>query len=424
MAAKSQINKYAKQTCIIYCRVSTSKQAEGQSVSLEAQEMMSKKWAHSKKLRVKKVCKEVKSAYNSSLKSLKDICTSTKNTHILLYDVSRFCRNVSNGIIMLNLALSKNNTLVFVFDKLTINSKNKNQKLDQFTKLLTQAESESKKIGDRLKTVKQYLNEQGKYSGGYIPYGYSVIKSNDDINNTLVEDVKEKNIIAFVTLCRTNNISRKQLNKLMRVISPQNPYIEINCYDKDQETVIENITTALMYKEIASLLNDYGIHKRGRRWSSPMIKSIIVNTEINFKMTKLQIAPPPSPSSTDDSFVLLSDSDYSEEELEQQQQPFQQQQQPFQQQHQPFQPQQQPFQPQQQQPYPVQQQPYPVQQQPYPVQQQPYPVQQQPYPVQSNVWFPNMFTFPMFTYPHGLPQKLPHKSQKKLTKKVDKKKEI
>jgi DNA invertase Pin-like site-specific DNA recombinase len=283
MKAKKTRQSRATPTCIIYCRVSSYKQANGSSVSLEAQESISKRIAKSKGYRIKKVCKEVKSAYRSSMESLKEILTSNRNTYIILYDVSRFSRNFKNGLLMLQMALAKNNTLVFATEKLLINNSNKARKMSRFTDLLNQSERESAKIGERIRTAQQYLREQGKYAGGYIPYGYQVLKTNDvSTNNTLSEELSEQNIIAFIRLCRKKSISSDTLNSLMQAISPQIPFININCYDKDQETVLKTISTALTFTEIVDLLNEYSVKKRGNRWSTASVRS--VKTDIRYRI--------------------------------------------------------------------------------------------------------------------------------------------
>jgi len=287
--SQSTKSRTGSTTCVIYCRVSTSNQANGNSVSLEAQESLSKKMAKLKGYRIKSTHKEVKSAYSSSMKSLKEILTSNRNTHILLYDVSRFCRNVSNGIAMLNLALSKNNTLVFVHDKLVINKTNKTEKMQKLVDLLEQSENESRRIGSRIKTAQKYLRDQGKYAGGAIPFGHKVLKTDDDNNNSLVEDPQEQNIMMFISLCRMKEISSEKLNQLMNAISPQVPYAPINCYDKDQVTVLKTINTSLTYSEIADLLNDYSVKKRGRKWTSSSVSSTKAGTSLEFKMSNLKV---------------------------------------------------------------------------------------------------------------------------------------
>jgi DNA invertase Pin-like site-specific DNA recombinase len=262
-------------TCIIYCRVSSYNQSKRTSVSLDAQEYLSKQMAQAKGYRIKKVYKDVSGAYKSPMKALKEILMANKNTHIFIYDVSRFCRNVINGMKLLEIVLSKNNTLVFVHDQLTINSQNIDVNLEKFRDVLKQSETESEKLSSRIKMVKKYLKDQGKYIGGCIPYGYTVIKSiNPSKNNILAEDTYEQNVIAFINMCRKQVISSQKLNYLMKKISHQVPHIKIQCYDNDQETAVTAINTPLTNAEITRLLNEYHVKKRGLNWTVSLVRKI------------------------------------------------------------------------------------------------------------------------------------------------------
>jgi DNA invertase Pin-like site-specific DNA recombinase len=289
MMSKSSKPRTGHPSCIIYCRVSTSNQANGSSVSLEAQESISKKIAKTEGYRIKMTCKEVKSAYSSSMKSLREILTANRNTHIIMYDVSRFCRNVVKGKSMIDIALVKNNTLVFVNDKLVINKKNKIETMPRFLKLLEQSENESKRIGSNIRTAQRYLRDQGKYAGGSVPFGQAVLKTDDDDNRTLIADCQEQNIISFIRLCRMKEISSAELNQLMNTISKQIPYLNINCYDKDQETILHTINTALTYTEIANLLNEYSVKKRGREWTSSSVSTTKLDPFVEFQKSKMNV---------------------------------------------------------------------------------------------------------------------------------------
>ena len=261
--------------CIIYCRVSTFSQAGDNSTSLESQEYNAKALASERGYRVKQICKEVKSAYNSSMATLNDIFRTNRNLVVVMNDVSRFCRNIVDGLKMVEIALAKNNTLVFVADSLTISNQNKADVMDQFTRLLKAAEVESARLGARIKVAQKYLKDTGKYAGGALPYGMGIRRSaNPYVNNTLLENKSERDIIEFIATCKKNIIASDDLNAHMRKISPLVPYVDINCYDTDQVTPLKTINTALTNAEIADLLNDYHVKKRGRPWTAAMVKSI------------------------------------------------------------------------------------------------------------------------------------------------------
>ena len=303
-AARDAAEPYAGCLCIIYCRVSSFIQA-GNSTSLEAQEYNAKALAAERGYRVKQICKEVRSAYNSTMTTLHDILSTSRNTAVIMHDVSRFCRNVVDGLKMLNVALVRNNTLVFVADSLTITNANKSACMDQFTRLLKGAEVESCRLGERIKTAQKYLRDTGKYSGGSVPYGLQVKRSpNHYVDGTLIENESERQIMAFIAICKKAVISTDDLNSHMRKITTVVPYVNIQCYDKDQVTPLKTINTPLTNSEIADLLNDYHVTKRGRVWSAAMVKSVnpdapapagTYEIEAMHDITQLSLRPPPMP---------------------------------------------------------------------------------------------------------------------------------
>ena len=274
-----EVKKAGREVCIIYCRVSSFGQAGVNSVSLEAQEAGAKKLARSRGYRIKQVCKEVKSAYGSSMRSLSGILSENRNTVVMFHDVSRFCRSVVDGMRMLRLALSRGNTLVFVADGMTISVKNQ-EHIEGFTRLLKSAELESRRTGERIRTTIKYLRGRGKYSGGYVAYGCRVVKSsNSELNNTICDDPMEKQIIDFIALCKRGEVSSDGLNVAMMKISPLVPYVKIKCYDIDRVTELGTISRALNNAEIADLLNEYRVKKRGKLWSSHTVASVGLGLE-------------------------------------------------------------------------------------------------------------------------------------------------
>jgi DNA invertase Pin-like site-specific DNA recombinase len=309
-AARDAAEPYAGCLCIIYCRVSSFSQAGDNSTSLEAQEYNAKALAAERGYRVKQICKEVRSAYNSTMTTLHDILSTSRNTAVVMHDVSRFCRNVVDGLKMLDVALAKNNTLVFVADSLTITNTNKSACIDQFTGLLKGAEVESHRLGERIKTAQKYLRDTGKYSGGCVPYGLQVKRSpNHYVDGTLIENEQERQIMAFIAICKKPVISTDDLNTHMRKITTAVPYVNIQCYDKDQVTPLKTINTPLTNSEIADILNDYHIKKRGRVWTAAMVKSVnpdatapagTYEIEAMDDITRLSLRPPPMPASPRD----------------------------------------------------------------------------------------------------------------------------
>lgn len=271
-----------RMSCCIYNRVSSTNQnSYMNNISLQVQESLCGKFAAENNLNVLRVHKEVHSVFNK----IPEVLNTVINLHkyvILIADVSRFSRSETIGYDMAKKAIDNNNTLVFIQEKLVCST---HAELEQLKVHLKKSEDESKTISMRIKNAKTYLQENGMYSGGLVPYGYSVD------NKKLIINTNEKNIIKFIKLCQTDNISASELNDIMITIHKTKKYDKISCYDKKGK-VVSHITEKLFNTEIADLLNSYNVNKRGRLWNANMVKTAILSTTtdtIDTKFTKMNI---------------------------------------------------------------------------------------------------------------------------------------
>jgi DNA invertase Pin-like site-specific DNA recombinase len=271
-----------KMSCVIYNRVSSMNQnSYGNNISLQVQESICGKFASENNLNVSRVYKEVHSVFNKIPDVLNNVVNLKKYT-ILIADVSRFSRSVIIGFDMAKKAIDNNNQLIFIQENLVCST---HEDLETLKIHLKKSEDESKTIANRIKNAKTYLQENGMYSGGTIPYGYYV----DD--KKLIIDKTEKNIIKFIQLCQNNNISASELNDIMINIHKTTEYEPIECYDKNGK-VVSHITEKLFNTEIADLLNSYNVDKRGRLWNANMVKTAILSATpdtIDTKFTKMNI---------------------------------------------------------------------------------------------------------------------------------------
>lgn len=253
--------------CIIYTRVSTTSQNSGTSISLTVQETICIKYAEEKKFVVKQIYKEIHSAYKK-VPAILEYILRKKNQIILITNVDRFSRNLEKGMCMVKTAIKNNNILHFINDNIIVRSEPDLCKLEMH---LRTAELESQLIGKRVKLSKNYLMLNNIFSGGTIKYGYKVV------NKTLVEDTEEQNIMSFIKSCLTDNVDRNEINKKMMAVTKTSPYVPIDFYNKNND-IIENMKS-MTYKNVANLLNNYEVYKRGKLWNANTVKSSIQKSD-------------------------------------------------------------------------------------------------------------------------------------------------
>jgi DNA invertase Pin-like site-specific DNA recombinase len=257
-------------SAIIYNRVSSPMQnTYGKTVSLAMQESICNKFAQSNKLRVNQIMKEIRSASGKSSPILKQLVETPRNKVILFMDVSRFSRNVEQGLALASRAIINGIKLVFVHEKFACITA---ADLPRMKTLIAKTEDESKVIGVRIATAKRHRRDQGLHPGGYVPYGYELRMS--DMGNRPVPNAEEQKIISFIQLCKADLVKSNDLNihmKTMVSAGVLKDYTNIDCYDVkgDRVTAIDGMHDI----SIAELLNEYMITKRGRVWSSASIKT-------------------------------------------------------------------------------------------------------------------------------------------------------
>jgi DNA invertase Pin-like site-specific DNA recombinase len=251
-------------SCILYLRVSTKYQNESNGSSLLVQEQLCKKYTVNNNLIITEIIKEVGSAYTKYKKlKIQSIIDSinTNNFSIVFNDVSRFSRNLLHGLELASNAVAKNIKLIFVKENIIIQNINN---LNLIVQHLTESQSESKNISIRIATSKKYAKDNNKYSGGRIPFGYEVETKTKEI----LPVAKELDVIEFIKKCRTIGVTEDELNTQMKkILGPDiSSYAEI-ILNSNVETGTSEILEKLTFKNIAEILNDYSVFKRGLKWN-------------------------------------------------------------------------------------------------------------------------------------------------------------
>ena len=261
--------------CVIFCRVSSFGQTGPTHISFEVQERKGMTCASMFKLRVGTVIKVVESAYKGNKCTIKSLISKFKGKNIIMYNVTRFCRNENLGIELLQYALDCNTRLFFVEEGIIWDRDNQDN-LGALRRKLIFAEEESAAIGRRVKDALAEKKRRGFFTGGIPKYGFKVVdavEGGDVIGRKSVPYKYEQAVIKFINMCKEPGTSVRTLNEWMRQLSPDfNAPIEFWYEDRKTNTLRD----VLSYTDIANLLNEYGVTKRGNKWSGSMISSICI----------------------------------------------------------------------------------------------------------------------------------------------------
>lgn len=214
------------------------------------------------------VTKIVESAYSGKKHTIKSLITRFSGKNIIIYNVSRFSRSEMFGSQLLDYALKCRTRLFFVDEGLIWDRNNQNNRQAILRKLVL-AHEESAAIGRRVKDALAYRKAQGYFTGGIAKYGYSSVEM--DGGKRLITEQYEQAVITFINMLRQVGTKIKDLNQWVKQLSGNYELIELFYDDHPTDKIIE----PLSYNVIADLLNEYEITKRGLRWSSSMISSVV-----------------------------------------------------------------------------------------------------------------------------------------------------
>lgn len=219
-------------TVYCICRVSSKNQVGPTHVSLEAQEdrlvsTAREKFGINPYVRIK-ILKISASAYRGIPTILKRVGEAAMpGDAILTYRVDRLSRNIVKFLSFLE-ELDQRGVLLFAQDE---NLWYGEKKLE-FIQGILDANKEAALIGKRVKLALERRRQRGDEVFGSVPYGYK-IQREEDGRLVRVRNMVEQNVIRRIE---------------------------------------SDLDRCLSFKQIASGLNISGIRKRGRRWTSAMVK--------------------------------------------------------------------------------------------------------------------------------------------------------
>ena len=243
---------------IIYARVSSENQKDNHSI--DSQISLCTDYANKNGYYIDKIYYEICSGKNNLKKNceLYKLISENNNITLLVYDIDRLSRSITNGMDCYYKCKAKNIIIYSIVQKILYNTIDTER---QFIDSLNQANYESNKIGLRIKNTCKNIRNKGGHIG---PAKYGFKKSKVNKIPVLIKENYEQEIIKFISLLRIGDKSSTEINNQLKKII-DNP-VPLHFYDKN-DNIIEkfNKPYTLNFIEISNILNDYNIKYRNNK---------------------------------------------------------------------------------------------------------------------------------------------------------------
>lgn len=251
-----------KKNAIIYCRLSKlnkkdnnistenkNNENKNNEKSLDSQENECINFCRDNNLKVLRVVREVCSAYtnykkNKQIELERILDNITSNDVLIVWEISRFTRNIIDGTRRINILRSKRSGIYIVNDRCGYPM---TCEYSDIIRRIIYAQQESDIISERIRRSIRAKRDTGSYIGSFAPYGKKIIRDN-------------------------NNISRLDINEAEQSIIKK----IIDYYDNGKN-----------YNEIFEILKRNNILKREKQWKINSIKKIIRDNIRKFNMNKI-----------------------------------------------------------------------------------------------------------------------------------------
>jgi DNA invertase Pin-like site-specific DNA recombinase len=247
---------------IIYTRSSTKKQNDliTNSHSLEIQTSNCSKFCFENNIDIIKIETEIVSARNSKKQNvLLNIINTNKDILLLVFDISRFSRNIFDGMNMLQKCMNNNITLYLLKENMYVRDLND---ITRFNNLLSNAHAESDAISFRVKKSIEFRKSNGVFLGKR-KFGFDVITDNN--NKKLKINENEQKTIELILILKFGGLKNKIDDLITFLI---NDKLKIDMSDIILFGNYEN-------SDIAYFLNFHNIIHKNKEWTTQNVNSII-----------------------------------------------------------------------------------------------------------------------------------------------------
>jgi len=254
---------------IIYTRISTANQVNG--TSLQAQLAACEAYCNENKYNIIERVQEIVSArFSKKQNKLLEIIENNKNVHIIIFEPSRFSRNVKDGVNLIDTMKSKKITLHFA--QPSIISTN-TMDMKSIISGILDGEIESNKLSMRIKQSVLYRKSINKYYPSIPKYGYNYERKSvgTKMHTKLIKNVEEYRIAKLINkLYYGDRISH--IEKLLFDITGK---VHNLYWTSDNDNFYSIKPGDLKKSDIMKFLDTIPILRRGRKWTTLNIAKII-----------------------------------------------------------------------------------------------------------------------------------------------------
>ena len=257
------INSYPT---IIYARCSSKKQNSEitNSQSLNMQIHNCNQFCHNKQFSNINIITEICSATKiKNQKNLLDIIDTRENINLVIFDISRFSRNIFDGTNLIKQCIEKNIIIYSIKEGLNTETKHGMKLL---IGELMNAQNESDSISYRVNESIKFRKSQGIFIGSRLPYGFKYSKFD---KRKIVKDESEQNIILLILKLKYG-CTFEEMNNLVNLITEHDV---VGTYDNEKLILYGNYENS----DIAYLLFLNDIYYRGDKWTSMKVYNICKN---------------------------------------------------------------------------------------------------------------------------------------------------
>jgi DNA invertase Pin-like site-specific DNA recombinase len=267
---KKRENKSLKRRAYIYCR--TSRRNAEREVSLHDQEQYCLDYAKKNKINIIGIYRDngVSAKNIDNQYSLNYLCDKIKEKEcILVYDVSRFSRSITQAIQVLENLRNNAGAIVHAcHDGLTWNDTATSRACFRIN--LSNAQLHSEVISEKVKSAIEFRRTRGDHIG-YVPYGYSSCMVNGV--RQLIENNKERKIINAVLSYANKIYTDKKKNGDLDDVKKMLMTIDINKKIKrDKKSPM--ILKPQDYRSITAVINKRNKNRRNKPFTWASIRKI------------------------------------------------------------------------------------------------------------------------------------------------------